>query len=545
VRRPHGIVGCCVILLVAALPAYSARAAVASSALVVNTTSGAVAGILYGSEKEWRGVPYAAPPVGGLRWRPPAPVTPWSGVRDATVFAPPCIQLDFISGGTLGSEDCLYLNVFAPSNATATSRLAVLVHLHPGSNSGYHAYRDAAAFTARGVIVVTVGYRLGVFGFVGHAALTAEGGGSSGEYGLLDQLAALRWVRDNIASFGGDPSRVTLFGSSAGSFDTAALMASPLSQGLITRAAVQGDVQWGLTGAGNTISDAEQIGLQVSQHVGCESAASVLACLRATPAADLVEAAGPLDIVPWIGGAVLPKSPLELVRERRTVPLLVGFDREEEAALQGNPLDSPYPADKWVKDTNALVGPDLGVQARSLYPPSAYDSLLWSYITMRTDAVRGCPTRRLANAVQAPVYRYLYTHVYENDPFFAQFRASHILEDPLLWGSDIFGFGHIFTPAEQLLSQKMADYWTNFAKTGNPNGPGLATWPAYNPNGEPTLTLDDQVGVATNYHDQQCALLDTIPFLYPAPWAQGFGRGLASVPPGFLEGHARAFPSSG
>jgi para-nitrobenzyl esterase len=463
-------------------------------------------------------------------------------VRDATAFASPCIQLDFVNGGTLGSEDCLYLNVFAPSDATATSNLAVMVHLHPGSNSGFHPYQDAAAFTSRGVIVVTVGYRLGVFGFVGHPALSAEQGGSSGEYGLLDQLAALRWVHNNIAAFGGDPSRVTLFGSSAGSFDTVALMASPLSQGLISGAAVQGDVQWGLTGNGNHISDAEQLGLQLSQSVGCAGAADVLACLRAKPASDLVEAAGPLDIVPWVGGKVLPESPLQLVRERRTVPLLVGFNREEEAVFQPNPIDAPYPSDKWVKDTNALVGPVFGTQARALYPASAYDSLLWSYITMQTDAVRGCPIRQLANSVQAPVYRYLYTHVYENDPFFAQFRASHILEDPLLWGGDIFGFGHTFTPAEQLLSQRMTDYWTNFAKTGDPNGTGLPTWPQYNAGTEPTLTLDDQIGVITNYHDAQCGLLDKIEALYPPPWLQGAPHLPAGVPPGFLYGHARAFP---
>jgi para-nitrobenzyl esterase len=245
-----------------------------------------------------------------------------------------------------------------------------MVHLHPGANSLFDAFQDAAPLTANGVIVVTVGYRLGVFGFVGHPALSAEQGGSSGEYGLLDDLAALRWVHDNIAAFGGDPSRVTLFGSSAGSFDTVTLMASPLSQGLIARAAVQGEIQWGLTGQGNRISDGEQVGLQVAQAVGC-TGANVLACLRAKPAADLVEATGFLDIVPWVGGQVLPESPLQLVRARTTVPLLIGFDREEDATIQRNPLDAPYSTDKWVKDTNSLVGPYFGAAARVARAPRA------------------------------------------------------------------------------------------------------------------------------------------------------------------------------
>jgi para-nitrobenzyl esterase len=191
-------------------------------AQVVHTRAGDISGVLVGSEAQWRGIPYAAPPLGALRWRPPEPVSPWSGVRPATAFAPASIQYDF-NGGTLGSEDCLYLNVFAPSTASASSRLPVMVHLHPGGNAYFHPFINASAFTARGVVVVTLAYRLGVFGFVGHPALTAEGNGSSGEYGLLDQLAALSWVRDNIAEFGGDSGNVTLFGSAAGSYDTVAL----------------------------------------------------------------------------------------------------------------------------------------------------------------------------------------------------------------------------------------------------------------------------------------------------------------------------------
>jgi para-nitrobenzyl esterase len=513
----------------------------------VPTQSGAVGGVSVGAENEWRGIPYAAPPVGALRWRPPAAVTPWSGVRGATAFAPACIQVDF-DGGTLGSEDCLYLNVFAPSDATAGSNLAVMVHLHPGGNFFGDAYQDASAFTARGVIVVTVGYRLGVLGFMGHSLLTAEGGGQSGEYAGLDQLAALRWVHDNISAFGGDPNNVTLFGSSAGSFDTVALMASPLSHGLITRAAVQGGVFSSLTGFDTyTVSVAEGFGGQVASAAGCGSSSDVLECLRALPAAALVLAAdslgwGDIDNPP-LGSTELPQPPLQLIANGPAIPLLAGFDREEEAGFFG--LPTPYTTSNWIKDTVTLVGPNFAAAARKLYPPASYDSLLWDYITMRTDAGRGCPTRRLANtlAERAPVWRYLYTHTYETDPSFAQFRASHVFEEQFLWGEDVFGSGYVLAPAEQLLSQRMTDYWTNFAKTGNPNSPGLPTWPQYNTTSEPTLTLDDQIGVITGYHDQQCALLDSLTHLFPLPWAPGNGpQGFVFGPPAFVNGHARAIP---
>jgi para-nitrobenzyl esterase len=328
-------------------------------------------------------------------------------------------------------------------------------------------------------------------------------------------------------------------------------MASPLSQGLISRAAVQGEWLNFLTGQFNTISDAEQIGLQVAQSVGCQSNPDVLACLRATPAPTLVLAAGQLDLGPWVGGIVLPQSPLELLSERPTTPLLVGFDREENAFWKIDPntgnLVSPYLNDNWVKDTINFVGPDRAAQARSLYPPGSYDSLLWAEITLTTDGARGCPTRTMANTVasRVPVWRYLYMHTDETDPNFAQFRASHVFEEQFLWGEDVFGSGYVLSPAEEVLSHRMTDYWTNFAKAGNPNGSGLPTWPQYNAASEPTLTLDDQTGVITNYHDQQCAFFDTLPTIFPLPWAPGltgFPPGLADFPPGFVNGRARAIP---
>ena len=488
--------------------------------LVVHTLSGDVQGVANRSENEWRGIPYAAPPVGELRWRPPAPAEPWSGVRDASKFAPPCIQLKFDANGiagTMGRENCLYLNVFAPSSATAASRLPVMVHLHPGSNYFGQPYENPSAFVDRGVVVVTLAYRLGILGFGGHPELTAEGHGSSGEYGLLDQLAALAWVQDNIAAFGGDPSRVTLFGSSAGSFDAVALMASPLSTGLFARVAVQGEPFWTLTGKRSKVHFAETIGLHAAKVSGCNSSPDAVACLRALPARALVRIEGPGDVGPFTGGVVLPKPPIKLLQGETTVPLLVGFDREEDRYFAlPYPLPKRYSRRDWIRDTNDLIGREHAAEARALYRPSAYGSRAWAFITMRTDAVRGCPTRRLANAVDAPTWRWLYTHTYENDPALADGRAAHIFEEPFLWHDfTLFGFNHTPTPAEEVLSSRMTDYWTNFAKTGDPNGPGLPTWPRYDTTTEPTLILDDEIEIVSSYHVTECSLLDTIPVPFP------------------------------
>jgi para-nitrobenzyl esterase len=521
----------------------AASSAAYPSGVVVSMTGGIVRGLVDGAEKQWRGVPYAAPPIGDLRFRPAVPMKRWNGVRDATTFAPECLQPG--SEGVAGSEDCLYLNIFAPASSTASSHLAVMVHLHPGSNTYGDAYQDASAFTARNVIVVSVGYRLGVLGWVGHPALSAEGGGSSGEYGVLDQLAALRWVHAYIARFGGDPSRVTLFGSSAGSFDTVALMASPLARGLMTRAAVQGEYLTFFNGTHNTMADAEELGVEIAQAAGCGSDPDVAGCLRALPAADLVDAGGSaLDLGPWTGGKVLPRSPLRLLEHPGDTALLVGIDREENAFWMiddsGN-LPTSYSHRQWVQDTNDLVGTKYADRALALYPPSAYDSLLWSWITMATDLSRGCPVQKMATevAAHAPVWRYLYTHTMESDPYFAQFRASHILEEPFLWDGDLLGIGYEFSQAEQVLSQRMTDYWTNFAKNGNPNGPRLQRWPAYDSSRRQALLLDDQVSVVPNYHLRQCVLLDNVKEPFPAP--PEAPSGFRSAQPSSLHGRLADF----
>jgi para-nitrobenzyl esterase len=504
-------------LLVAPLVVTPPNAAAAG--LVAHTRYGNVKGIATSIGHEWRGIPYAAPPVGDLRWHPPVPPKPWSGSRDATRFRPWCAQLAPDLTGTVGREDCLYLNVFAPADAAPGSNLPVMVHLHPGSNYFLGPYENPAAFVERGVVVVTVAYRLGVMAFFGRDDLR-RADGTSGEYASLDQIAALRWVQDDIAAFGGDPDRVTLFGSSAGSFDTVALLASPLARGLFAQASVQGEPYWGFTGKLARIRIADIIGRHTARLTGCDSSPDVVACLRSIPARRLVRIEGPGDVAPFVGGLVLPRSPIKLLSEDpSSTPLLVGFDREEDRYfLLGYPIPSnrEFTREDFRSAVADLVGADHAREARRLYPPSSYGSRAWAFVTMGTDMKRGCPTRRLANVMAGPTWRWLDTHVYENDPSFADGRAAHIYEEPFLWNDfDLFGFGYTPTPAEEALSAQMVGYWTNFAKTGDPNGPGLPAWPSYDASTERTLTLDDPIGIVDGYHTEQCAFLDSLGVPFP------------------------------
>jgi para-nitrobenzyl esterase len=519
------------LLTTAAQDATPLATPAAEGALVVRTPNGALGGIATGVAAEWRGVPYAAAPIGDRRWRPPAPVDPWTGTRDATQFTDVCAQVNMgPDGGITGSEDCLYLNVFAPAGTPAGARLPVMVYLHGGGNVLGAPYTNADGFVTRGVIMVTVANRLGVFGFAGHPVLTAEGGGPSGEYGLLDQIAALGWVHDSIAAFGGDPANVTLSGYSAGSSDGFALVASPLARGLFRQAALP-TATWP---EGVPIAGAEAFGLPVADAVGCSAASDVAACLRAASTEDLVLAFGlhGVNVSPWTGGAVLPRSPRELIGEQHPmIPLLVGSSREEAGnAVPKDTADSPYGTAEWVRDSDALVGAQYGDAARALYPADRYDSPRWAAVALYTDATFACPMRRLALASDGPVWRYLYTHQIENDPDLAKLRSTHIADDALLWHDPngiqvvrlVNGLGpasspYVFSPAEETLSARMADYWTNFAKTGDPNGPGVPAWPGYAAVDERALVLDAVVDEVTFYHQEECAFVDALPTLFPEP----------------------------
>ncbi|MBT2388292.1 carboxylesterase family protein [Streptomyces sp. ISL-1] len=472
--------------------------------LVVRTAHGTVRGKT-GPDggRVFKGIPFAAAPTGELRWRPPRPSASWSGVRDATAPASPCPQLPLTllpDGGPVlpgdsnrtgsTSEDCLYLNVWTPPR-TGGRTLPVLVWLHGGGNAyGAGSDYNGAALAARGVVVITVNYRLGALGFLAHPALSAESiDRASGDYGLMDQQAALRWVRRNIGAFGGDRTRVTLGGQSAGSLDTCIHIASPTAQGLFHRAVQQ---------SGSCLSDgalepltlaaAERRGQSFAASVGCTDPSNVPACLRAVPTGELIRGA-PAAASLWTpntGPAVLPIPPHRAWAEGRVnaVPTLSGSTHDEYRyftalnvdLLGGGPL-TPQTYAALIK----LQHPARAAAVLGTYPASAYASPNLAYSAVGTDQRFACPARadgRLYSR-RVPVYAYEF-----NDPQAPAFIPAPYTPQGAFHASEL---AYLFpmkalpltTPAQRRLSATMTGYWARFAATGNPNGPGTPVWPRY------------------------------------------------------------------
>ncbi|MET8677996.1 carboxylesterase family protein [Streptomyces sp. NPDC004647] len=494
-------------LLLSITAAPAAPAASAGSGhdpLVVRTAQGSVRGAA-GADggRVFQGVPFAASPTGALRWRPPQPAAPWSGVRDATEPASPCAQLPLTllpDGGPVlpgdsnrtgsTSEDCLYLNVWTPARTTGRD-LPVVVWLHGGGNAyGAGSDYNGAALAARGVLVVTVNYRLGALGFLAHPALSAENADhASGDYGLMDQQAALRWVQRNIGAFGGDRNKVTLGGQSAGSVGTCLHITSPTAKGLFHRA-VQQSGSCVSNGAlpPLTLAAAEKKGQSFAASVGCTDPSTAPACLRAVPPAELIRGA-PGAASLWAantGPRILPVPPHEAWATGRVnaVPTLSGSTHDEYRYFTALYVDllggGPLTPQKYA-DLIRLQHPEGAAAVLDAYPASAYTSPNLAYSAVGTDQRFACPARadsRLYSG-RAPVYAYEF-----DDPQAPPFMpaphtpqgAFHAAELAYLFPMDALP---LLTPAQRRLSATMVGYWARFAATGNPNGPGAPTWPRY------------------------------------------------------------------
>ena len=442
---------------------------------------------------EFRGIPFAAPPVGALRWKPPQSVAPWTGVRRADHFAPRCMQrplfgdMVFRSQGI--SEDCLYLNVWAPPHG-ADGKLPVLVYFYGGGFIGGDGseYRyDGASLAERGIVTVTVNYRLDVFGFLALPALAAESPHhATGNYGLLDQVAALRWVHRNIAAFGGDPDKVTIGGESAGSMSVSALMASPLSRGLMQRAIGESGALLGNLKP-RPLALAERQGVAFVRHVGARSPTQ----LRAMPAAKLIAACGDPgmpEFGPTVDGWFLPRSPQLIYEagEQAHVPLLVGSNSGEgsyTALLKDNP---PTPA-----NYRAAVEREFGTHANEaldLYPARSETGVKASGNALAGDRFIAFSTWRWMHLQQktgdAPVYYYWFDKARpaKRDGSAGPDEAAvHSGEIEYALGNLATNHVYAWTAADREVSATMEGYFANFIKTGNPNGPGLPHWPAAAP----------------------------------------------------------------
>ena len=494
--------------------------------IVVCTRQGRIQGAIENGLLAFRSIPFAAPPIGNLRWRPPAPPAPWEGIRDGSAYAPMCLQDDF-AGGFTGSEDCLTLNVYT-DNPTPNGKQPVMVFFHGGAftlgGAQIPPYQTAPPLAGHGVVVVTAQYRLGLMGFFAHPKLTEEGSGSSGNYGLRDMVAVLQWVRENIGAFGGDPERVMIFGESAGSIAVQFLLVSPLARGLFARAGME---SYALIGGdlGNGVADAYPLYSELSPLLGCTAAADELACLRAAPASEVIDLqlhSGAFPIIfPNLEPDVVPVDPFVVLAERGSpVPLLIGSNKEELASLGEDngipPLDeATYEAEIHAQFDPLQAGAGDGVLG--FYPASAYDNPRYAHIDVESDYAITCWTRDVARvaAGHRKVWRYLYTHRYENDAFLNSMRAFHSAELPFVFGnlSQIYFSLIPYRPTadEVTLSNDMMDYWTRFAATGDPNGVGEKTWLPYDAEHENILRLDVTKSTIQGYHNKRCNYLDSLP----------------------------------
>ncbi len=472
------------------------------------------------------GLPYAAPPVGDLRWQSPQPVTPWTSPRDASELSAECSQSNPLTGSVLeGEEDCLYLNVFTPDVAPAEP-MPVMVWFHGGAfifgQGGKRAGRLAAVAD---LVVVSVNYRLNNLGFLAHPALTAEGGGTSGNYGLLDQRAALEWVRDNIDAFGCDPESVTIEGESAGAVSITFHAVSPGSAGLFQRAIVESGPPEVFSFP--TLAEAEAKGDAVATRLGCTDDSTVLACMRAASIEDLV---APADIfsdpgglfyqtelgfpVPNIDGVVLPDDPMSLYRAGsfEAVPFLVGSNGDEGTLFHTDLLSTPVADEAEYRAALGRYWPDAVDAIVAEYPVASFANAN-AALTAVTGALFNCATRRFARAVSdagAPTWLYAFEAVPEGGVVgIYDLGAFHSAELPYVFDYDGRTLGKPSCDQRDLV-EAMQGYWSSFISRGDPNGGALPTWPAYDTAGDQHMLLASPPMAGSGYLEAECDFWDTV-----------------------------------
>ena len=487
---------------------------------IVGVQDGAVRGVAGSGVYEFLGLPYAAPPTGNLRWRPPQTPAPWAGVRDATQFAPSCPQQSspFAPPGPF-SEDCLYLNVYASTLRRHADR-PVVVWIHGGgfTEDGARNY-DGAKLAADGTVVVTINYRLGALGFLAHPALAPRPGGPSGNYGLMDQIAALRWVRSNIAQFGGNPRNVTIAGQSAGGVSVLALLVSRLSRGLFERAIVQSGA-FALTQ--QPLSAAEAAGQAFARTVGCPD--QTARCLRHAPLADLVNDFPGAAIPGVIDGKVLTESIGAALAAGRFahVPILNGINHLEElifvaglhVAVSGGAFvvipGEPVGPDNYLGDIAAVMGASTQ-RAEAIaeqYPLDSYPSPEVALSVLVSDANFACPALQIDRWTSGRVPTFAYQFNDDNAPErFAPLppAATHSSELQYIFDQPNAPYPGTLDAAQQTLASGMRAAWASFAADGDPSTSALA-WPWFGRRGQTMSLVAPQPQVWTGFSDQHhCA----------------------------------------
>jgi para-nitrobenzyl esterase len=493
---------------------------------LLQLADGEVQGQAVDGVREFLGIPFAAPPTGELRFRPPVTPTPWAGVLDATSYSSSCPQL---ANGPVGTgsedEDCLYLNVWTPIPAPATPR-PVLFWIHGGSNTSgstanfvpYPPYTDNRHYdgstfaSENGVVLVSVNYRVGVFGFFGHSDLAGEDGDwpYAGNQGLLDQRAGLEWVRDNIAAFGGDPANVTIFGESAGAWDVCTHVLSPASAGLFHRAISQsGGCSVGTASAEESADRADEI----TTAAGCDGAPDILACLRALPVADLLDAATTEESGPGIGaslgvsvdGGFLPDEPRVILDsgDFARVPYMLGTNTDE-ATIFFTGLTPITTEEQYTAILFDRFG-SYADEVEALYPASAYPSPQDALERLTGDATLVCSTYDTARRVSAARNKTFVYHFARELPL----SFVSLLDLGVFHGSELaMLFGSLDpapTAADQALGSRMRAYWSSFAARGKPKAKGAAGWPRFNARSWKMLRLNaPSITKLSGYRKAEC-----------------------------------------
>jgi len=488
--NPRKLFAALVLLVTMPLLVYAGE----DKAEVIQLLSGPIIGSTENDVCIFLGIPYAAPPLGNLRWKPPQEVAPWTDVRSSTIYGSSCPQPGQRDNDTF-SEDCLYLNVWTPAEK-AEARLPVMVWIHGGAfnfGSGSQPEYDGKNLALKGVVVVTLNYRLGPLGFLAHPLLTDESEhGTSGNYGLLDQIAALQWVQKNIAAFGGDRDRVTIFGQSAGSRSVSLLMISPLSAGLFHRAIAEsggpiiGSEYLNPNFNGN-MANLSKMSQQLISKLGCDQAGDILAAMRNKSAQEIIEAANcktdlfdddALFFAPVLDNNVLPENPLTtfLKGQQHDVPLIAGSTRNEGTLYLMN--EKALSPEKYISFLKSRFGARYTL-ALEMFPAQKPADIASAIDTILTVAANAQPAQLMAQSMEQKKsrgYLYQFTRL-PNTALAHQLGVHHGAELAYVFGNLLPA--ESYNDTDRKLAEAMMAYWVNFAKTGDPNQQGLLEWPPY------------------------------------------------------------------